>query len=226
MERMFGLPRPLHRSEPLRRRSPHAAQKVAKFTGGFNRKTTLAIHILGGTVGGALVGALLGSVGVVLASLWPLGHTLAVLAALPLLCLYVGIADLGLVRQLRLTPARQTTRAWQCSLGPKGACLAWGADLGTAITTRAPYQGALVIPAFALLSGSLPLAVAVMALYGLTRSGLVAWTLVATGDRFVEYTQRLVRWHSRSRRAVGAACLSIGLALAIGELLAQKGLQL
>jgi len=32
MERMFGLPRPLHRSEPLRRRSPHAAQKVAKFT--------------------------------------------------------------------------------------------------------------------------------------------------------------------------------------------------
>jgi len=43
MERMFGLPRPLHRSEPLRRRSPHAAQKVAKFTYGDKPKYPQAV---------------------------------------------------------------------------------------------------------------------------------------------------------------------------------------
>ncbi len=192
--------------------------------GGPKLRRTLSAHLLGGALGGGLAGVFLGSLGVVFAHLWPSGQRLALLVGLPILCLYLGCVDLGLIQRIRVTPSRQTPQSWKCSLGSNGACIAWGADLGSGLTTRASYQGSLLIPAFAVLAGSLVLGVAIMVLHGLTRAALVTLTLQSSGDRWSESAERLVSSYGRFQKVVGASSVCLGLALTIAELVQRFGL--
>ena len=94
------------------------------------RRTALALHLLGGATGGALIGLVLGFAGLLLRA--ALGDTLdAVFAvAVPAALAYAASVDLGLLPIRQLTWERQTPGSWPCSLGHYPGIFAWGLDLG------------------------------------------------------------------------------------------------
>ena len=59
------------------------------------KKTALAFHVLGGVTGGAMLGVLLGFLGVVLAEIFGSGLDRAFAIAVPLGLAYAGLTDLG-----------------------------------------------------------------------------------------------------------------------------------
>jgi hypothetical protein len=148
------------------------------------KKTALAFHVLGGIVGGAAIGAVLGFAGLLLRA--ALGDTLdtvfvvVVSAAL----LYAAAVDLGLVRLPHITWERQTPGDWPCSMGHYPGIFGWGFDLGLGVTTRIPYQSLLVIPLAALLVGNLATAVAITTVYGAARAVAVVAAVSSAGDDF------------------------------------------
>ena len=130
------------------------------------KKTALAFHVLGGIVGGAAIGVVLGFAGLLLRA--ALGESLdtVFLVVVPAALLYAAAVDLGLLRVRSITWERQTPGDWPCSLGHYPGIFAWGFDLGLGITTRIPYQTVLVLPLAALLAGDLATAVAITTVYG------------------------------------------------------------
>ena len=130
------------------------------------RRTALALHVLGGATGGALIGIVLGFGGLLLRA--ALGDTLDTVFAfaVPAALVYAALVDLGLLPVAPVTAERQTPGSWPCSLGHYPGIFGWGFDLGLGITTRIPYQSLLVLPLAAMLSGSLPKAVAITTVYG------------------------------------------------------------
>lgn len=144
------------------------------------KKTALALHVLGGIAGGAVIGVVLGFGGLLLRA--ALGDTLntvfvvVVTAAL----LYAASVDLGFLRVPPLTWERQTPGSWPCAMGNYPGIFGWGFDLGLGITTRIPYQSLLVLPIAALLSGDLGTAVAITAVYGAARATAVVAAVAST----------------------------------------------
>ena len=71
------------------------------------RRTALALHLLGGAAGGALIGVALGFVGLLLRA--ALGDTLdtVFVFAIPAALAYAASVDLGLLRVRQLTWQRQ-----------------------------------------------------------------------------------------------------------------------
>ncbi|HEY6151725.1 MAG TPA: hypothetical protein VIW19_14480 [Gaiellaceae bacterium] len=179
------------------------------------RRTALALHLLGGATGGALIGLVLGFAGLLLRA--ALGDTLdAVFAvAVPAALAYAASVDLGLLPIRQLTWERQTPGSWPCSLGHYPGIFAWGLDLGLGLTTRIPYQSLLVLPLAALLAGNLPTAVAITTVYGVSRAFAVVAAVSAGGDDFPATCDVIQKRVFSLKSLVGAAALLLAAAIVI-----------
>src|ERR1044071_6300187 len=148
------------------------------------RKTALALHVLGGVTGGAVIGVLLGLGGLLLRALLGDAVDTVFLVVVPAALVYAACADAGLLPVRQITSERQTPSSWPCSLGHYPGIFAWGFDLGLGISTRIPYQSLLVVPLAALLVGDLAKAVAITAAYGAARALAVVIAVSTAGDDF------------------------------------------
>lgn len=179
------------------------------------RRTALAIHVLGGVVGGALAGVLLGFLGLLLRA--ALGDTLdtVFLIVVPAALAYAAAVDLGILPVPQITSERQTPSSWPCSLGHYPGIFAWGVDLGLGVTTRIPYQSLLVLPLAALLSGNLAASVAIMAAYGFARALAVVVTVEAARGDFTGACDAIQARVVSLKRVVGAAALVFAAVIVI-----------
>ena len=179
------------------------------------RRTALALHVLGGATGGALIGILLGFGGLVLRA--ALGDTLDTVfaVAVPAALLYAASVDLGLLPVSPVTAERQTPGSWPCSLGHYPGIFGWGFDLGLGLTTRIPYQSLLVLPLAALLSGNLPEAVAITTVYGASRALAVVAAISAGGDDFPAACNAIQTRVLSLKVLVGVAGLALAVTIVI-----------
>ncbi len=179
------------------------------------KKTALALHVLGGLVGGVALGVVLGFGGLLLRA--ALGDTLntvfvvVVTAAL----VYAASVDLGFLRVRPITWERQTPGSWPCSMGHYPGIFAWGADLGVGITTRIPYQSLLVLPIAALFAGDLATAVAITAVYGASRALAVVAAVSTAGDDYAAACDAIQARVVPLKRIVGATALVIAALIVI-----------
>lgn len=135
---------------------------------GGNRQQVLvtsALHTVGGGLGGACVGALVG-----LAALALPDSATAFVLAVALLLAAAAYAHRPLHRQ-GLGLHRQVNRRLSRDVGVRRAYFVWGVELGTGVLTYVPYSGFLALVAVAIL---LPPAVAVgmFLIAGLTRAAV------------------------------------------------------
>lgn len=180
------------------------------------KKTALAFHVLGGLAGGAMLGVLLGFLGVVLAEIFGSGLDRAFAIAVPLGLAYAGLTDLGYLRLSYFTRMRQTPGSWPCALGHYPAMFAWGFDLGLGVTTRFAHQAVLVVPLAAVLTGSLWAAVAISAAYGGGRALAVVYAIMRAGEE--DFGAACDRIQSRTgllKRLVGATALVTAVLIVI-----------
>ncbi len=177
------------------------------------RKGGLLLHVAGGTLGGVLTGVVLGIAGRSLSTALPDASTWGMLVALPFALLVAGMVDLGLTRGSTFSPRRQTPGSWSCSLGTSGGIFAWGLDLGLGVTTRFPFQSVLPVFLFALFVGEVWPAVAVMGLYGLTKSLVVALAVGRAASDYPRACTRIARGTGRARSLAGS--LSVALSFAV-----------
>ena len=180
------------------------------------KKTALALHVLGGVAGGAMLGVLLGFLGVVLAEIFGSGLDRAFAIAVPLGLAYAGLTDLGFLRLSYLTRMRQTPGSWPCALGHYPAMFAWGFDLGLGVTTRFAHQAVLVVPLAAVLTGSMWAAVAISAAYGGGRALAVAYAIMRTGEEdFGAACDQIQNRTGLLKRLVGATALVTAVLIVI-----------
>jgi hypothetical protein len=179
------------------------------------RRTALALHVLGGAAGGALMGVLLGFGGLLLRA--ALGDTLDTVfaVAVPVALVYAASVDLGLLRVRALTSERQTPGSWPCSLGQYPGIFGWGFDLGLGLTTRIPYQSLLVLPLAALLAGGLRLAVAITTVYGASRALAVVAAVSAGGNDFPAACSAIQARVLSLKAVVGLAALALAAAIVV-----------
>jgi hypothetical protein len=179
------------------------------------RRTALALHLLGGATGGALIGLVLGFAGLLLRA--ALGDTLDTVfaVAVPASLAYAASVDLDLLPVRQLTWERQTPGSWPCSLGHHPGIFAWGLDLGLGLTTRIPYQSLLVLPLAALLAGDLAAAVAITTVYGVSRAFAVVAAVSAGGDDFPATCDVIQKRVFSLKSLVGAAALVLAAAIVI-----------
>jgi hypothetical protein len=171
------------------------------------RRTALAIHVLGGVAGGALIGVLLGLGGLLLRAVVGDALDTVFLVVVPAALVYAACVDAGLLPVPQVSSERQTPSSWPCSLGHYPGIFAWGFDLGLAVTTRIPYQSLLVLPLAALLSGSLGAAVAIMAAYGFARALAVVIAVPAARGDFAGACDTIQERLFGLKRAVGLVAL-------------------
>jgi hypothetical protein len=179
------------------------------------RRTALALHVLGGATGGALIGVMLGFGGLLLRAVF--GDTLDTMfaVAVPAALVFAASVDLGLLPVSPVTAERQTPSSWPCSLGHYPGIFGWGFDLGLGITTRIPYQSLLVLPLAALLSGSLPEAVAITTVYGASRALAVVAAISAGGDDFPAACNAIQTRVLSLKVLVGVAALALAVTIVI-----------
>jgi hypothetical protein len=179
------------------------------------RRTALALHLVGGAAGGALIGVLLGFAGLLL--LAALGDALDTVftVAVPTALAYAASVDLGLLPVRQLTWERQTPGSWPCSLGHYPGIFAWGFDLGLGLTTRIPYQSLLVLPVAAVLAGNLGAAVGIMTVYGASRALAVVAAVSAGGDDFPATCDVIQKRLFSLKALVGTAALLLAAAIVI-----------
>lgn len=174
----------------------------------------LALHLFGGMLGGATIGALLGCVGVALERLTGGASGLGIGITMFIVLIWAVVSDLRIVRLPKLTTSRQTPGLWPCEFGDSPASFAWGFDLGLGVTTRLPNQAFLALPLAAVLVGDLGFAVAVMALYGLSRALTVAAAIRASRPHALPQTCNMIRGRQRLLRLT-VASTSIFVAVSV-----------
>jgi hypothetical protein len=179
------------------------------------KKTALGFHVLGGLLGGAVIGAVLGFAGLLLRA--GIGDTLDTVFVVVVTggLVYAALVDLGLLRVRPITWERQTPGEWPCALGHYPGIFGWGVDLGLGITTRIPYQSLLVLPLAAFLSGNLATAVAIMAVYGASRALAVVVAVSTAGDDFAAACDAIQSRVLPLKRVVGATALVIAALIVI-----------
>jgi hypothetical protein len=179
------------------------------------KKTALALHVLGGIVGGLAIGVLLGFAGVLLRA--AIGDALdsVFLIVVPAALVYAASVDLGLLHVRPLTWVRQTPGDWPCSMGHYPGIFAWGVDLGLGVTTRIPYQSLLVIPLSAFLVGDMASAVAITTAYGAARALAVVAAVTSANDDFPAVCDAIQGRVPALKRLVGATALVIAALIVI-----------
>ena len=179
------------------------------------KKTALALHVLGGIVGGLAIGVLLGFAGVLLRA--AIGDALdtVFLIVVPAALVYAASVDLGLLHVRPLTWVRQTPGDWPCSMGHYPGIFAWGVDLGLGVTTRIPYQSLLVIPLSAFLVGDMASAVTITIAYGAARALAVVAAVTSANDDFPAVCEAIQDRVPALKRLVGATALVIAALIVI-----------
>lgn len=181
--------------------------------GDAHKLTVTGFHVTGGFIGGVLTGVAVS----VFAALVQIAMTLDVLKVavgigLVGLSLAASASDLGSTLVPKLSAVRQTPQGWLCALGRDEACLLWGMDLGTGVTTRVHVQVFWVLPAYLLALGDLPVAVLAFSVFGAVRTGvacLIAHRLRAKAlDRAFDF----IAAHDTNWRIAGGLA-GIGLSI-------------
>jgi hypothetical protein len=161
------------------------------------------MHIVSASLGGALAGLMLGGIGLLL----PTILRLAVATAVAALAAYLAIRPQGRGRGVR----RQVPRGLGDRLHPLLTYAAWGAELGSGLSTLIPYSAFLLLIAFELLSGPLLGAIAGAA-FGAARQGAAVLAARRRGSPG-EIMGLLPRLALRARRANLIVCLTGSAAL-------------
>jgi hypothetical protein len=130
-------------------------------------RAALILHTAGAVLGGIGAGALLGLIGQVL-----IGGTRATggVAAVAAVGLVLGLAEIGAIRLRVMQMPRQTAKQWREWLGPVGAPLAWGVDLGSGLTTYVPFAAYWMLPLAVILRGDPRYGALLVGLFGLARA--------------------------------------------------------
>jgi hypothetical protein len=121
------------------------------------------LHILGGTLGGLAVGALL-----VPLTLLPFSTPLRLIVGICIALAALG--DLGLTRQLYPSPRRQVPESWRKLVPGHPAFFLYGLGLGTALFTRTVSVALYAAVAIAITIGRPINAVIILASFGLARA--------------------------------------------------------
>lgn len=132
--------------------------------------TGIILFSAGSVVAGLAMGALIGSLGSLVAPIMPEGLGLVLLGAVALI---VALIDGGAVRLTVPTPVRSVPQSWWRELGPAGGSLAYGLVLGLGVTTFIPFASFYLILLGAFLVGPVGGA-AIGAVYGVGRALPVA----------------------------------------------------
>lgn len=188
--------------------------------GGSTRRSLYVLHILGGLGGGVLAGALLGSVGIIL--FWPVPELRAdaVLIAVPLACVALGLSDLGLVVEI-FTYRRQTPKSLTCTLGESCAVLGWGCDLGCTVTTKLPYQSTFIVPVLAFVSGSVLQSTLIIAAYGIARATATVMAIHEISSAPLPENLQNERVMLMQKRSAGFLTLAFAGAIFVGLIASQ-----
>jgi hypothetical protein len=178
------------------------------------KKTALALHVVGGILGGLTIGVLLGFAGMLLRS--AIGDALdtVFVIVVPAALVYAASVDLG-VPMRQLTWVRQTPGDWPCSMGHYPGIFAWGFDLGLGVTTRIPYQSLLVVPLSAFLVGDMASAVAITTAYGAARALAVVAAVTSANDDFPAVCDAIQDRVLTLKKLVGATALVIAALIVI-----------
>jgi hypothetical protein len=178
------------------------------------KKTALALHVVGGVLGGLTIGVLLGFAGMLLRS--AIGDALdtVFVIVVPAALVYAASVDLG-VPMRQLTWVRQTPGDWPCSMGHYPGIFAWGFDLGLGVTTRIPYQSLLVVPLSAFLVGDMASAVAITTAYGAARALAVVAAVTSANDDFPAVCDAIQDRVLTLKKLVGATALVIAALIVI-----------
>lgn len=123
----------------------------------------IALLAVGLVLSAAVLGFVLGILGVLLGLLVPmtiLGLAWGVLA------MVVGSRDLKLLPIALPSSTRQTPGAWKCIYGPEWSAFLWGMDLGQGWTVRIPFAAYFAVVGWPLAFGDVGMSVAVLATYG------------------------------------------------------------
>jgi hypothetical protein len=196
--------------------------------GGY-RKTSypaaLFAHTLGAVVAGVGFGLLLGFIGT---SAVPRTPEEVRGVAVGVLGLVGGLGQLSVLPLRAPQVPRQTVKQWRELLGPVGAPLAWGIDLGSGLTTYVVHAGYWVLPLAALLQGSVLYGGLILGLFGLGRALTVviaslaaresaAVPIIGDDSPFGCVLTGLSRHTARFRRhhAYGVILVSLGLMLGV-----------
>jgi hypothetical protein len=191
--------------------------KIGPLVEAGKQRHLLILHVLGGTVGGATIGAILGCVGIALASFASGDQRPGVIVAILVVLLFAVGSDLRIFHLPQLTTSRQTPAFWPCAFGNSPASFAWGFDLGLGVLTRLPNQAFLALPLVSVLAGDLIFAVAAMTSYGLSRALTVAAALTASQAQGFPETCNVIRGRQRLLRlAVASTSLFVGLSALTG----------
>jgi hypothetical protein len=179
------------------------------------KKTALALHVLGGILGGLAIGIVLGFFGVLLRA--AIGDTLDTIFVIvvPLALIYAASVDLGLLPLPALTWVRQTPGDWPCSMGHYPGIFGWGFDLGLGLTTRIPYQTLLVVPLSAFLVGDMAAAIAITTAYGAARALAVVAAVTSANDDFPAVCDAISERVLTLKKLVGATALVIAALIVI-----------
>jgi len=179
------------------------------------KKTALALHVLGGVLGGLSIGIVLGFCGVLLRA--AIGDTLDTIfvVVVPAALIYAASVDLGLLPVPALTWVRQTPGDWPCSMGHYPGIFGWGFDLGLGITTRIPYQTLLVVPLSAFLVGDMATAIAITTAYGAARALAVVAAVSSAEDDFPAVCDAISDRVLTLKKLVGATALVIAALIVI-----------
>ena len=179
------------------------------------KKTALALHVLGGVLGGLSIGIVLGFCGVLLRA--AIGDTLDTIfvVVVPAALIYAASVDLGLLPVPALTWVRQTPGDWPCSMGHYPGIFGWGFDLGLGITTRIPYQTLLVVPLSAFLVGDMATAIAITTAYGAARALAVVAAVLSAEDDFPAVCDAISDRVLTLKKLVGATALVIAALIVI-----------
>lgn len=173
--------------------------------------TSLILNAVGSVAGGVCSGVVLCLIGLVAIGLAgtasPRERAILVSAVLGA----GALVDMGIHSRPRLGPSRQTPVGWACSLGREGAALAWGFDLGLAVTTRLPFFSLVGVCAFAVLSGSTLLSVLALGAYGAGRAASTVAVVVSSADHGASCTLLGSR-AARTRVLLSTASLATALA--------------
>ncbi|MGH9186040.1 MAG: hypothetical protein ACRD0U_09535 [Acidimicrobiales bacterium] len=149
---------------------------------------TATAHVMGAVFGGAVLGAAAGAIGLLLEPLSP--RWLALLAA--------GVCAILLVAATSSRPLpswrRQVNEDWLTAYRGWVYGFGFGAQLGMGVVTIVTSPVVYAVVAVAVLTGSLPAAVAIGAVFGVIRGAtLLAAAAVDTPDRLRSLHRRLQR---------------------------------
>lgn len=176
------------------------------------RRNLLILHVLGGILGGATVGVLLGSLGVALERVAPGTARAGLIVGVPLVLTWAALSDLRLMPIPMLNTSRQTPGSWPCALGEAPASFAWAFHLGLGLGTRVPHQALCALPLAALLIGDLWFAVTLMASYGLARALVVVGAIVASQPQGFAHTCDAIL---KRKKPVRLAVVSMSIYVAV-----------